>query len=604
MPKKENVVTEQRKFRASNNLIMITIKDQAGTVAKAVLEAVMNSIDAGAKNISVSVSATNISITDDGRGFTEEGVKTFFEEFGMEHDLDEEGISTDARFGTFRIGRGQLFAFGSNLWRSNTLSMDVDIQSRGLDYTFTKGLEQQPGCSIEVSLYDALSLHEVRSTIDEITRFCRYVEHNLLVNGEAVSVDPKKEKWDVINDDVYIRRKDDSGNRWRGGGLDVYQQGVFVENISSHVYGVSGTVLIRKPIKLNTARNQIIRNKPGWRKIAAILTNDGIQQARKKTRLTADEARSFVEKLVDGGVKYSDFTETRCLPDTQGKLWSLKEMLVSLNSRAKKTRIMLGSAGELRVGFAAKGCQVADRVMQLKRAIVFDEAIIKQLRCDSEKGKVKQMNAALDILRGVSPLVNEANFCGRYDRFYGKLSLIDPYELLEGKDSDYHLIDVSDWTPREELIVRGFSHIVYDMHRAVHGWCNQEKRSLRLGLSDLADGWTDGSSYIAINRTFINGMNFGLERDWHKCALLLAHELCHTGPDTESHEHTPQFYEDYHDMSVHAPNAARSAYQYYRSVVVRLSKKKPKNVMTQLHIEAEGYVASQLAFEKTSVADV
>lgn len=46
---------ETRQFKMHKNLLMDVIKGQAGTVEKAWLEAIMNSIDAGAKKINVTI---------------------------------------------------------------------------------------------------------------------------------------------------------------------------------------------------------------------------------------------------------------------------------------------------------------------------------------------------------------------------------------------------------------------------------------------------------------------------------------------------------------------------------------------------------------------
>jgi hypothetical protein len=115
---------EQHAFTTHPRLILVSIRRQAGTVGKSVLEGVMNSVDAGATSIDIRTAAEGFTITDDGRGFADaEEVRRLFGTFGLPHDLDSNGVSTDAKFGTFRIGRGQLFAFGVNTWRTGTMRM-------------------------------------------------------------------------------------------------------------------------------------------------------------------------------------------------------------------------------------------------------------------------------------------------------------------------------------------------------------------------------------------------------------------------------------------------------------------------------------------------
>ena len=62
---------ESRTFRMHDKLLLDVIKKQAGSVQKAVLEGAMNSIEAGASRVEVSVEPTQIRINDDGRGLSE-----------------------------------------------------------------------------------------------------------------------------------------------------------------------------------------------------------------------------------------------------------------------------------------------------------------------------------------------------------------------------------------------------------------------------------------------------------------------------------------------------------------------------------------------------
>ncbi len=89
---------ERRSFRMDPALLWSVIKSQAGTLAKALLELVMNSIDAGASQVSITLTGTRLKVEDDGRGFqSRTEVTSWFETFGTPH---KEG---DARWGKFRM---------------------------------------------------------------------------------------------------------------------------------------------------------------------------------------------------------------------------------------------------------------------------------------------------------------------------------------------------------------------------------------------------------------------------------------------------------------------------------------------------------------------
>ncbi len=60
---------EKRTLKAHANLIYTTIMRQAGTQEKAILEGVMNAIDARATKCEIEVTPSKIIIRDDGKGF-------------------------------------------------------------------------------------------------------------------------------------------------------------------------------------------------------------------------------------------------------------------------------------------------------------------------------------------------------------------------------------------------------------------------------------------------------------------------------------------------------------------------------------------------------
>jgi hypothetical protein len=119
---------EKRQLSVHPAIIFDLIKGQAGSLGKAVLECVMNSVDSGSTRVTVDITNRGVNIQDDGRGFqSRKEIEDWFEVFGFPH---EEG---DGRiYGKFGIGRGQLWSFCSTIWRTNTFEMSVDIKKSGL----------------------------------------------------------------------------------------------------------------------------------------------------------------------------------------------------------------------------------------------------------------------------------------------------------------------------------------------------------------------------------------------------------------------------------------------------------------------------------------
>jgi hypothetical protein len=72
------------------------------------------------------------------------------------------------------------------------------------------------------------------------------------------------------------------------------------------------------------------------------------------------------------------------------------------------------------------------------------------------------------------------------------------------------------------------------------------RRRLVVGTSTGANGWTDGQTYIALDRGFLANLKFDVQ-GFVELGRLLLHELCHHEPDTASHVHGAEFYEAFHD---------------------------------------------------------
>jgi len=179
---------ETRKFRMHPDLLWSVIKAQAGVREKALAEAVMNAIDAGATVCHIRLDGEGYEIVDNGRGFTaRQEIEDFFETFGTPH---RDG---DATYGKFRMGRGQLFSFSRTRWRSGRFSMDVDIKTRGLAYDLLDGLDEAPGCTIDGTWYDRCELAEVIRTTHELTDLVQWMG----LTGVAIHINDRRVDKDV-----------------------------------------------------------------------------------------------------------------------------------------------------------------------------------------------------------------------------------------------------------------------------------------------------------------------------------------------------------------------------------------------------------------------
>lgn len=265
-PDSEGVRKETRRFKLHEyEILKDIITRQAGTLTKAILEAVMNAADAGAAEIDVTIAGRRVTITDNGKGFdSREQIESNFEVFGQPQTEEE---SSTKLYGEFRMGRGQVFHFGRNTWRTATFKMEVDVQKcitnkTGFEYDLYEGLSDEPGCHITVDLYRPLAQRDVGETAKELRKRVRYVPATIRVNGRVATVDPKSESWTLETEDAYIRLHES------GRTLEVFNRGIFVEEFPRSRYGAAGVIVSKKKITVNFARNEIISSCPVWKRIS------------------------------------------------------------------------------------------------------------------------------------------------------------------------------------------------------------------------------------------------------------------------------------------------------------------------------------------------
>lgn len=92
---------------------------------------------------------------------------------------------------------------------------------------------------------------------------------------------------------------------------------------------------------------------------------------------------------------------------------------------------------------------------------------------------------------------------------------------------------------------------------------NMPPRLILPGTAPTAEAWTDGETFIAFNTKLLiadwrlNSFEMHNPREIDprpmciKLTQLLAHELCHTTPSSDPHNHNKQFYAAFHELVMH-----------------------------------------------------
>lgn len=514
---------KQIAFTADPALVRVMIESQAGTIAKAIMEGVMNSVDAKASRIDIVTGPTEVSVEDNGVGFTTaEEITENFGVMGRPHAMDDDGMSTDARYGRFRIGRGQMFNFGVNDWYTNQFHLHVDFRASKKSGAVGFGFEETDrelhrGCKAVIKLYEPLNTGWLRVTRTELKHALKHVDVAVYLDGELISSDPAQVKWDIVTADAYISRKKDES------GVDIYNEGVFVETVGHWQMGCSGVVVSRKQLKLNSARNQVLRSSPAWRRIENTLKGVVIEKSTKEVIKTVSDARRTCELFAEGDIDLRAFSKLRCLPDVSGFFWSMDAIRQQASPEAKRRKFVLDGAGRVSVAFDSAGSQRGDRAMQTNRALVLDSRVLEWLPKNNGLLEMRQIKVVT-----MEHLESQMGAC------------------------QYEIVDVRMLKANERLMLSAIDNMAWYANNRLQSFSKcGAGRSIVLGRSNSAIGWTDAESYVAIDLEWLRSRLNGRPQDFTDIVSLVVHEFAHDTASDTDHVHNPQFYTKFHDDMIH-----------------------------------------------------
>ena len=512
---------ETRRFSVHPEIIYSLIKAQAGSLGKAVLECCMNSIDAQATRLDVTIDANTITIKDDGQGFrTREEIEQWFEVFGFPH---AEG---DRVYGKFGIGRGQLWSFASTVWRTETFSMDVDIKQRGIDYRLTEGLPRVKGVEIVGKFYTKLLTSERTAFERELADLALYAQIPLTLNGKRINKDPSKEKWDHDSADAWVKTTD-------GGQLAVYNLGVLVRRYPGHYFGCGGTVVTKPGVRLavNMARNDVLVAECAvWKRIRKMLQSKSDERIRtKRARMTEVELQNIARRFVEGEIGYCDVEDAKLITDIVG--------------RGHSVATLLGANGRLPLTTAELGSRMGEHAHCRKLAFVVSPQTLERFGVESVGGLRRVLSAALGQSKSTAWLKE----CVDRLRVVEDVQKAVP-TLREGHD----VLKATELDKAEKAALRALQHMAYDICSSMRNGgiigSQARDRELWLGVSEVSEAWTDGETKIMVERGQLALMHEGIG-GFAGLANLLVHEYLHDTADVGSHTHDQEFYARYHEAT-------------------------------------------------------
>jgi hypothetical protein len=477
----------RRSFSVSKHIIIQLIAAQSGSLGKALMETIMNGIDAGATRIDITLDRKGYIVQDNGTGFQSyEEIEAYFAVFGFDHATEAE--AGKRLYGEFGIGRGQQWNFARTTWRTRTFEMHVDIRANGLDYDLHESLADEPGTTITGTFYEPLNTGEVHQHVKHLSDLVKYSPVPVFVNGKQVSTHPDTlTTWTHVTDEAWILSKEH-------GGLKVYNMGMFVAELTHNV-GCSG-IVVTKPghaLQLNMARNDILTTPEGlWRRLKAKLKQIGEERVRSSaTRLTEADLRLFAQKVVTLEADYVDFEKLKLFTDATGKALTLGKLVASLKT-----------TGILTVHSPAHA-SLSRRAMDNRLATVLDARTLERwdvetvrelheilVRYLQQAVHFKLMDA-FEPLRILQRAQSEDNITLAVPTLRGFYTLSEspkgyPLAVLKGlRGMSGELQTVvwrSQWDPE-------------DPHRRPR----PPELKILPGQSDVADVWTDKKGYLAVH---------------------------------------------------------------------------------------------------------
>lgn len=505
---------EKRTFNMHPKMLLDVIQRQAGTFHKAILEGTMNAIEAGATAVHLGYNDEEgegrFTIKDDGQGIASRSdIERFFETFGTPHEESE-----DKTWAQFRMGRGQMFSFGHNIWRTGKFLMDVDIKERGLDWWLEDGHKNHHGCDIDIQLYmrqvgqyhQYSSVEAFRAAIKEQIEFVGVPTY---FNGEQLNTPPEGLDWDVEDDDAYYKFG-------VGTDLSVYNLGVFVMKIPSWRAGVSGIVVSKRQLKVNFARNDVQSDCEVYKRINKVVRDNRVKRTvNRRAALSDSERIATLADIRDGYTDMNGWERIGLLRTVAGNIMKFDDM------RKLRQPWCFGESGDRR----------GDRVMQMETGTVLDDNIKSQLRYDGDDSRF------FTWLLWAIGLADDYAHLEKLHRDFDT--------MVEGIHESYRLLRHKELRAKERYVLRALSS--YDV------W---DGRVLSIGISATAEAWTDGETYIAIDRDFLNRCNLPWSSPGTaKLCSVLTHEMAHDTDTAGSHLHGPEFYERFHQlcMSFNSP---------------------------------------------------
>lgn len=527
-------------FELDPRIIHHIIYSQAGSIGKAVIELLMNAVDAQASGVVLTLARNGFECRDNGNGFaSREDVVRYFGRFGTPHN------GGDATYGRFRLGRGQIMAHASTVWQSNAWTMTVDTRSMGYNYELEEHAVSPAvcGCTISGRWYEAMTEAELMSAVQEVCDLVRYTPVSVELNGRQISRDPCSEKWDFEDDVAYYRVKEE-------GAVSIYNQGVLVRHDSAHQWGAGGLIVSKQAIGLNISRTEILRKTcPVWKVIARQFGRMADELASRLGDHRKTEARreKSARALLAGDPKLEEiFWKEEVITILPGKRHiSMTDFLYRCRS------VVQQPGGAFTVIENAFDVPKGEVIARSGVAVAVHPQTLSRFGCYSSQDFLDAVQRIQNNLRQV---IDDTSYLARSLELPGLIAfstLRDAYiertQILTEKDLDKE--NRRAWNTLRWCLYH-YARVCTGGQLYSTGQSRGGKQfHILIGSSNSAEAWTDGHSYIAFSVDVVRRLKKEPLNVASYIFSLLEHEIAHEGDSLEC-GHDEVFYQRFHDITV------------------------------------------------------
>lgn len=527
------LATHHLGFSVDKSILRNLILQQAGSLQKAIMELVMNEIDAKATVVDIVVSNDfkRVIVSGNGVGFSSvEDIEKHFGNFGFAHDTDEEQ-SMNRLYGRYGLGRGQIFAFGKSHWETNSFSMDVDFKSwdpKATDLPYILSVYKDTiitGCKVETFLYNPMSVGERNQLQSELKRMLRYTPQTVRLNGSQINLLPNEVKW--THKTKHLLFKMSAGT----GGLSIFNEGVFVCTLRHSLFGISGDLTSDgHAFDVNMARNDIQQTTCKlWPTIKPFLTP--LAAKKMKSALTDDDREHMLRAFFAGEIKFKEIEKKKLIPVISGNYMTMDQLI---------------NHSDLRMTLAPTAfSNIGVKLHSMKRAAVISPALLNTLGLDDLASFIGSIISALEAEeKNGSDSIYQLSIMK--DKLL-RVQELDFNALASAMNDSHTIVDTKKLSKLEACKLKSLNRLNQALAKEI---LKTPPRTLFAGESKTAAAWTDGVSYIALRKVFVEtafscGMGHLL-----KVAEILIHEYIHENNSDADHDHDKDFYLTYHNLTI------------------------------------------------------